>query len=97
ESGELDRVYLASANVDTYRDDEEFGTETNFISWYLQFNFLEEPFDNLNIRKAFQLAYDPKILAETILNNGSEPAYGLVALGVHGDDNNTFRELSGDI
>lgn len=97
ESGELDRVYLASSNVDTYKDDEEFGTETNFISWYLQFNFEEEPFDNVNIRKAFQLAYDPETLTETILNNGSEPAYGLVPLGVYGDDDNTFRELSGDI
>src|SRR5699024_3648951 len=80
-----------------FKDDEEFGTETQFNSWYLQFNFLEEPCDNKNIRKAFQLAFDPSSLTETVLNNGSEPAYGLVALGVHGDDDNTFRELAGDV
>lgn len=97
ESGELDRVYLSSADVDTYRDSDEFGTETEFISWFLQFNFLEKPFDNVNIRKAFQLAYDPEQLTKTVLNNGSEPAYGLVAAGVHGNDEKTFRELSGDI
>lgn len=97
ESGELDRVYLSSEDVNTYRDSEEFGTETQFTSWFLQFNFKEPPFDNRNIRKAFQLAYDPKILTDTILNNGSAPAYGLVAIGVHGNDNKTFRELSGDI
>lgn len=97
ESGELDRVYLSSQDVDTFRDSDEFGTETQFISWYLLFNFQEEPFDNENIRKAFQYAYDPKILADTILNNGSEPAYGLVALGVHGNDNQTFREVAGDV
>lgn len=97
ESGELDRVYLSSNDVENFKDDEEFGTETQFNSWYLQFNFLEEPFDNKNIRKAFQLAYDPSSLTETVLNNGSEPAYGLVAIGVHGDDNNTFRELAGDV
>lgn len=97
EAGDLDRVYLASADVDSYRDNEEFGTETEFISWYLQFNFLEKPFDNVNIRKAFQLAYDQKALTEKILNNGSEPAYGLVASGVYGNDDKTFRELNGDI
>ncbi|WP_203247833.1 peptide ABC transporter substrate-binding protein [Sporosarcina beigongshangi] len=96
EAGELDRVYLASSDVDSYSNSDEFGTETEFISWYLQFNFLEKPFDNLNIRKAFQLAYDQDILTKTILNNGSAPAYGLVAAGVHGDGNKTFRELSGD-
>ncbi len=96
EAGELDRVYLASSDVDSYKDSEEFGTETEFISWYLQFNFLEKPFDNVNIRKAFQLAYDAETLTKTVLNNGSAPAYGLVAAGVHGDGNKTFRELSGD-
>src|SRR5699024_8046187 len=97
ESGDLDRVYLSSNDVESFKDDDEFGTETEFVSWYLQFNFLEEPFDNKNIRKAFQLAFDPETLAETVLNNGSAPAYGLVAVGVHGDDDNTFRELAGKV
>lgn len=96
EAGELDRVYLASSDVDSYKDSAEFGTETEFISWYLQFNFLEKPFDNVNIRKAFQLAYDAETLTKTVLNNGSAPAYGLVAAGVYGDGDKTFRELSGD-
>ncbi|MGN7386190.1 peptide ABC transporter substrate-binding protein [Sporosarcina sp. SAFN-015] len=96
EAGELDRVYLASSDVDSYKDSAEFGTETEFISWYLQFNFLEKPFDNVNIRKAFQLAYDAETLTKTVLNNGSVPAYGLVAAGVYGDGDKTFRELSGD-
>lgn len=96
EAGELDRVYLASSDVDSYKDSDEFGTETEFISWYLQFNFLEKPFDNVNIRKAFQLAYDAETLTKTVLNNGSAPAYGLVAAGVYGDGDKTFRELSGE-
>ena len=96
EAGELDRVYLASSDVDSYKDSAEFGTETEFISWYLQFNFLEKPFDNVNIRKAFQLAYDAETLTKTVLNNGSAPAYGLVAAGVYGDGDKTFRELSGE-
>lgn len=97
ESGDLDRVYLSSNDVESFKDDDEFGTETQFVSWYLQFNFLEEPFDNKNIRKAFQLAFDPNTLVDTVLNNGSEAAYGLVAIGVHGNDDSTFRELAGDV
>lgn len=97
EAGDLDRVYLASENVDSFKDDDEFGTETQFNSWYLLFNFEEEPFDNLNIRKAFQMGYDPETLTEKILNNGSEPAYGLVALGVEGVDGETYRDIVGDV
>src|SRR5699024_417933 len=84
-------------DVDSFEDDDEFGTETEFNSWYLLFNFEEEPFDNLNIRKAFQMGYDPEKLTDTILRNGSEPAYGLVAKGVEGVNDQTFREIAGDL
>lgn len=97
ESGKLDRVYLSSQDVNKYKEDKNFGTETQFNSWYLQFNFKEAPFDNKNIRKAFQYAYDQQTLTDTVLNNGSEPAYGLVALGVHGNNDRSFRELAGKI
>jgi oligopeptide transport system substrate-binding protein len=97
ESGELDRVYLSSADVSRYSSDPEFGTETEFTSWFLQFNHDVAPFDNVNIRKAFQLSYDAEVLVKTVLNNGSEAATGLVAKGVYGDGTKTFRELSGDV
>ncbi|WP_245835786.1 peptide ABC transporter substrate-binding protein [Virgibacillus ndiopensis] len=97
EAGDLDRVTLSSADVNAYKDSEEFGTETQFTSWYIQFNLGKEPFDNLNIRKAFQLAYDPQILTETVLNNGSESAYSLIAPDMHGLENQSFRELNGPI
>lgn len=97
ESGDLDRVYLSASDVDRYRNNTEFGTETEFTSWFLQFNHDVEPFNNVNIRKAFQLGYDAETLVKTVLNNGSEVASGLVAKGVYGDGNKTFRELSGNL
>lgn len=97
EAGDLDKVYLASADVDTYKDSPEFQTETEFRTYFIQFNEAKEPFNNDNIRKALQLAYDPQILTDVILNNGSEPAYGLVAVEMAGVDGQSFRELQGDV
>lgn len=97
ESGELDSITLSSNDVDEFRDSEEYGTVTEFTSWYLQFNLGKEPFDNFNIRKAFQLAYDPKLLATNVLNNGSEPAYSLLPPGMHGVDGQPFRDIAGEV
>ncbi|MFD2044711.1 peptide ABC transporter substrate-binding protein [Ornithinibacillus salinisoli] len=97
EAGELDRVTLSSNDVDEFKDSDEFGTETEFTSWYIQFNLSKEPFDNENIRKAFQLAYEPEVLTSTILNNGSEPAYSLIAPKMQGLEDQSFRDLNGKI
>lgn len=97
EVGDLDRVKLSSNDVSEFKDSEEFGTETEFTSWYLQFNLGKAPFDNENIRKAFQLAYDPEVLTTTVLNNGSEPAYSLIAPKMQGNKEKSFRELNGKV
>ncbi|WP_353949254.1 peptide ABC transporter substrate-binding protein [Sporolactobacillus sp. Y61] len=97
EAGDLDRVYLSSADVNTYKDHKDFGTETMFRSYFTQVNLKKKPFDNQKIRQAFQLAYDPKVLAETVLNNGSLPAYGVVPAGMRGTASKTYRDLAGDV
>ncbi|MFE8701795.1 peptide ABC transporter substrate-binding protein [Cytobacillus sp. FJAT-54145] len=95
EAGELDKVYLASADVNTYKDSEDFATETEFRTYFIQFNLGKAPFDNENIRKALQLAYDPSVLTSVILNNGSAPAYGLVPENMAGVDGKLYGELEG--
>ncbi|MFK9092673.1 peptide ABC transporter substrate-binding protein [Bacillus salipaludis] len=97
EAGDLDRVVLSSADVNSFKDSKEFGTDTEFTSYYIQFNLGKEPISNPNIRKALQLGYDPKVLTEVVLNNGSEPAYGLIAPKMAGVDGKSFRELGGDV
>lgn len=97
ESGKLDKVYLQSSDVNSYKDKEGFGTETMFRTYFTQANLKKKPFDNQKIRKAFQLAVEPKILTDTILNNGSLPATGLVPAGMNGTDGKTYRELAGDV
>ena len=96
-AGDLDKVYLSSEDVNTYKDNPEFNTEIEFRTYFLQFNTTKEPFNNVNIRKALQLAYDPKILSESILNNGSEPSFGLIPTEMTGDGSKSFRELQGEI
>ncbi|MCM3708377.1 MULTISPECIES: peptide ABC transporter substrate-binding protein [Cytobacillus] len=97
EAGELDKVYLSSADVDSYKDSPEFNTETEFRTYFIQFNLGKEPFQNKNILKALQLGYDPEVLTSVVLNNGSEPAYGLIASDMAGVEGKSFRELQGDV
>lgn len=97
EAGDLDKVILSSADVNSYKDSKEFHTETEFSSYYIQFNLGKEPINNLNIRKALQLAYDPKVLTSVVLNNGSEPASGLIAPKMTGADGKSFRDMQGDV
>lgn len=97
ESGKLDKVYLSSSDVNSYKDKDGFGTETMFRTYFTQANLKKKPFDNQKIRKAFQLAVDPKILTDTILNNGSLPATGLVPAGMNGTGGTTYREMAGDV
>ncbi|MBG9549256.1 peptide ABC transporter substrate-binding protein [Cytobacillus firmus] len=97
EAGELDKVYLSSADVDSYKDSPEFNTETEFRTYFIQFNLGKEPFQNKNILKALQLGYDPEVLTSVVLNNGSEPAYGLIASDMAGVEGKSFREIQGDV
>lgn len=97
-AGELDYVMLNSENVTKYKDSPEFGTITNFRSYYVQFNLDNKAIANDNIRKALQQSYDQKILEESILNNGSEAAYGLIPpVMAKTESGETFREVQGPL
>jgi oligopeptide transport system substrate-binding protein len=52
-------------------------------------------FRNENVRRAIQMGFDRAALNYKILNNGSEPATGLVTDGIAGPDDKTFREAEG--
>lgn len=96
-SGELDYVYLSSENVNEFKDSPEFDTDTNFRSYYVQFNLGDKAMANINIRKALQHSYDQQTLEEAILNNGSEAAYGLIPPVMAQLNGESFREKQGSI
>jgi oligopeptide transport system substrate-binding protein len=95
ESGALDVTEISGEYVDEFRDSPDFRAQTNFAVFYLVFNYELPFFQNEDIRRAFQLGFDRKALTDKVLNDGSEPALGLVPAGVAGPGNQTFREAEG--
>lgn len=98
ETGKVDRVGLTAEHVDKYKDSKEFLTEKDSSVYFLRFNQKNKDLANVNIRKAIDMAYDKKAFVDTILNNGSVPAYYLVPKDfVKGPDGKDFRDANGDM
>ena len=97
QSGELSQVELDSTNVAANKDNPEFSQTVDFRTTYLQFNLTDDVVGNVNMRQAISHAIDRNALTEFVLADGSVPGNGLVADGMSGDGEKTFRELNGDI
>ena len=83
--------------IEKYKDDPEFAQEIDFRTSYVQFNLTDDVMSNVNMRKAISLAMNRSALTDNILADGSAPGFGLVADGMSGDGEKTFRELNGDV
>jgi oligopeptide transport system substrate-binding protein len=97
ESGELDETIIASEYVTEYKGKPELITNTQFATGWLQPNFDVPLFQNENIRKALQLGLNREAANNKILNNGSEPATGLVPPVLAGPGKQSFREAEGPV
>lgn len=96
-ANELSQVALDSANVAAYQKNPEFSSRSEFRTEYLQFNLSNPVMKNENIRRAVSMAIDRDTLVKAILADGSAPGAGLVADGMYGDGQKTFRELNGTV
>ncbi|MRG87074.1 peptide ABC transporter substrate-binding protein [Salinibacillus xinjiangensis] len=103
ETGEVDRAGLSSDLVDEYSTHEDYKVTPETSVFYLKFNQErngeETPLANVNVRKAIARAFDKQALVDTILNNGSIVANGLVPsdFTTHPETGETFREINGDL
>lgn len=97
QAGELSQVELDSVNVLANQDSPEFSRQIDFRTTYIQFNLTDPVMENANIRKAISLAIDRQTLTDKILADGSAPGFGLVADGMSGNADSSFRELNGDV
>lgn len=98
ESGQIDRVGLTGEFVDKYRDSKEFHSRGEVAVQFLRLNQKNEVLKNKYTRLAISEALNKKAFVDTLLNNGSSPAYGLIpekfALSPDGKD---FREENGSL
>ena len=96
ESGELDTVGLSSEQADAYRDSPEYVEIPEFSSFYTILNTDNEVISNENIRRALQLGFNRQAYVDSVLNNASIPAGGVVPEGIDGPGDQTFREFAGE-
>jgi oligopeptide transport system substrate-binding protein len=98
EAGDLDITEITQEYVDEYEGSPDFNQQTEFATFYLTFNEEAVPiFQNVNVRKAFQIGFDRQALVDEILNDGSVPPTGLVPDGMSGPEGQTFREAQGAV
>jgi oligopeptide transport system substrate-binding protein len=96
-TGKLHFSRLTSDNVMLFQNHEDFGIKQDPTIFYLRFNQKNDVLKNQKVRKAIDLVYDKKGIAEIILNNGSEPAKYWVPKNFAKDENGKdFRDINGD-
>jgi len=75
----VDRSALA-----VMRERPDFRSVPLVGTFYLSFNCRRPPFDRVEVRRAFSLALDRRLLCERILRGGEQPATGFVPPGIPG-------------
>jgi dipeptide transport system substrate-binding protein len=95
QSGELDVSDVPSELSEQLLGEAK--VEDQAGDYFYRFNVNMEPFQNLNIRKAFAMAVDQKQIVDFVTKNGEKPAYGFVSYGFADPSGKDFREASGDL
>ncbi|GIO25241.1 peptide ABC transporter substrate-binding protein [Oceanobacillus sp. J11TS1] len=97
QTGELDTASVPPEMSDELIDgDNVFIGEQGGLEFY-RFNLTQEPFQNKNIRKAISYAINREEIAEYVVKQGVEPAFGFVSPGFTAPDGRDFREENGDL
>lgn len=97
EAGELD-----TASIPPELSDQLIDGDNVFIGPYggiefFRFNLEMEPFQNKKIRQAFSYAINRDDIAEFVVKNGVEPAYGFINPGYTSPTGDDFRDVNGEL
>ena len=88
---------MPGAEIDAWKDSDEFFLETQLGTYFMVFNTQVKPFDNPKVRQALSLAIDRNFIAEQIGKSGQLPAAAFVSTGIKdGDKSKEFRDVGGD-
>lgn len=98
ETKAVDRVYLQAEFVDKYRKNSDFKTTSDPTVYFLRLNQKNPTLANKNIRKAISLGFERDAMVNTLLNNGSKSAGGLVPEDfVKNSEGKDFRKENGKL
>ncbi|MFJ8530157.1 peptide ABC transporter substrate-binding protein [Bacillus sp. NPDC094106] len=98
ETKAVDRATLLAEFIDKYKEKPDFITLEETTVFFLRLNEKDPALANKNIRKAISLGFERKPLVDTLLNNGSTPATGLIpGKFMIGPDKKDFRVENGDL
>ncbi|WP_337017181.1 peptide ABC transporter substrate-binding protein [Oceanobacillus massiliensis] len=97
ETGDLD-----TASIPPELSDDLIDGDNVYIGDYgglefFRFNTTMEPFQNKKIRQAFAYAVNKQDIADYVVKNGVEPAYGFVSPGFTTPTGEDFREVNGEL
>ena len=97
QTGNLDASDIPADLSDQLFDEGKVQVGDQAGDYFYRFNVTLEPFQNVNIRKAFAMAVDQKQMVEFVTKKGEKPAYGFVSYGFLDPSGKDFRETSGDL
>ncbi len=87
ESGEIDVMVLLNKDVDRVKGIGNFNVvpfDFQGAGPYVLFNVSAPPFDNIQVRKAFNLAIDRESLIKTVALGYGEPLWGVITPATYG-------------
>lgn len=97
QSGDLDTASIPPELSDQLIDgDNVFIGPYGGLEFY-RFNLTMEPFQNKKIRQAFAYAVNREDIAQYVVKNGVEPAFGFINPGYTSPTGEDFRDVNGDL
>ncbi|QNG59280.1 peptide ABC transporter substrate-binding protein [Metabacillus idriensis] len=97
QTGELDSSDVPADLSEKLFSEGKANVEEQAGDYFYRMNVTLEPFQNVNIRKAFAMAVDQKQIVDFVTKNQETPAYGFVSPGFKDPSGKDFREASGDL
>lgn len=93
QSNKLDVAILSGQQVQQYRHNKQLHIRKNAQMWFMEMNQKKYPFfRNHNIRKAISLSIDRNQFTKKVLQDGSTPSKGFVALGLGSRNGRDFAD-----
>jgi dipeptide transport system substrate-binding protein len=97
QTGELDTSDVPADLAESLFEEGKAKVEEQAGDYFYRMNVTLEPFQNVNIRKAFAMAVDQKQIVDFVTKNQETAAYGFVSPGFKDPSGKDFREASGDL